>query len=387
MGTIRFLNELKPNVLVYDPMILCRDAYFAAQLLGIPTVSLLTVAGPGGYRDHMMAGVSPETWATELESFAPHVTATARLNAEYKLSLPIVVQPLLMLDKPNAHLVTTSETLQDPLTPRLAKAYDNQEASFVFVGPLLDQEGSLRLGVGKDGSDQSTNVLAKARAARAAGRGIVMVSMGTILTSDGDNGWNGRAVGVDGRQRGLSGKELCQAAWNGAFDALGAAAEHEGYLLIVSLGNRTDALDNVTLPPNAVCAMGLPQVDLLKIGIDAFVSHGGQNSFMESMSHGTPVVVCPGFGDQVANAQKAALLGVGVPVMRPDAEPGQEEPVATQYRDDVKQALLKVLADSSYREEAKRCAAELQDSGGVPRAVDTILEAAAPRVFPTSGGA
>ena len=46
----------------------------------------------------------------------------------------------------------------------------------------------------------------------------------------------------------------------------------------------------------------------------------GQNSLMESMSVGTPVVVCPGFGDQPANAAKVQAQGWGVKVDRPKAD-------------------------------------------------------------------
>ena len=48
-----------------------------------------------------------------------------------------------------------------------------------------------------------------------------------------------------------------------------------------------------------------------------FVTHGGQNSFMESMFVGTPLVVCPGFADQPANGAKAQAMKVGLCVDRP----------------------------------------------------------------------
>ena len=47
-----------------------------------------------------------------------------------------------------------------------------------------------------------------------------------------------------------------------------------------------------------------------------FVTHGGQNSFMESMFVGTPLVVCPGFADQPANGAKAQAMKVGLCVDR-----------------------------------------------------------------------
>lgn len=50
-------------------------------------------------------------------------------------------------------------------------------------------------------------------------------------------------------------------------------------------------------------------LQVLKAGVDLFLTHGGQNSFMESLMAGTPVVVCPGFGDQIANAMRAEMTG------------------------------------------------------------------------------
>jgi len=377
-GALKFLKEIQPDVVVYDPMMLCRDAYFAAQLLEIPTVSILTVAGPGGLRDHFMSGVSPETWYAEMEAFSPHAAATERLNAKYAFDLPAVARPAHLLEKPTAHLVTTSEDLQDPMTPRLASAYKQQDARFVYVGPLLDKEGSLRLGMSQSADDQSSAVLAAVQAAKAADRRVVMVSMGTVLTSDAPGtGWDGRAVGADGQPRGLSGRELCQAAWQGAFDAFGAASAEDGPLLVAALGNRADAFDGMAPPPpNAMCSMGLPQVDLLRLGVDAFLTHGGQNSFMEAMSNGTPVVVCPGFGDQVVNGQKAVALGVGLQVARPDCEPRGQEAAVAQYRSAVRDALLEVCGQPHYKTAALACASGLEKAGGVPRATEVIVNAA-----------
>lgn len=121
-------------------------------------------------------------------------------------------------------------------------------------------------------------------------------------------------------------------------------------LLVVAVGSQADALDDVVVPKNAKCYPFLPQercwglmcglisgerchfnlsdltnpsesksftphlepnteliskVEILKAKVDLFLTHGGQNSFMESLMAGTPVVVCPGFADQIANAMRA----------------------------------------------------------------------------------
>ena len=46
------------------------------------------------------------------------------------------------------------------------------------------------------------------------------------------------------------------------------------------------------------------QVDILRAGVAVFVTHGGQNSFMEALAQATPLVMCPTAGDQFDNARQ-----------------------------------------------------------------------------------
>ncbi|MGV9001358.1 MAG: glycosyltransferase [Candidatus Saccharimonadaceae bacterium] len=59
------------------------------------------------------------------------------------------------------------------------------------------------------------------------------------------------------------------------------------------------------------------QVDTLTKA-DVFVTHGGSNSFHESLLAGTPMVVVPFFGDQPLVARNVTKLGVGINLI-PDA--------------------------------------------------------------------
>merc|ERR1712087_127136 len=221
-------------------------------------------------------------------------------------------------------------------------------------------------------------ILTAVHAARAAGRPVVLVSMGTVITGDMDDlGWNGRIRGPDGIRRGLSGQELCRSVWGGAFDAFGSTAVDEGPLLVVALGPQPDALGDLRPPANALCAASLPQVDILKAGVSLFLTHGGQNSFTEALANGVPLVVCPGFGDQPVNASKAEALGVGLQVPRPCPELGAELAAATKYRADVAAAVEEVYEQSSYRSAAVRAQSQLQQVGGVPRVVEVMLGVAA----------
>merc|ERR1712176_1259591 len=97
-------------------------------------------------------------------------------------------------------------------------------------------------------------------------------------------------------------------------------------------GKQENALGELQPPSNACCVPSLPQVDLLKAGVDLFLTHGGQNSFMEALSFGVPVVVCPGFGDQPVNAKKAVAMGVGLQVERPVPDDGEEAMAMVSYQ-------------------------------------------------------
>lgn len=277
-------------------------------------------------------------------------------------------------------LVTTCEELQDPLSQSLAEKYKDMKANFVAVGPLLDSAGACRAAGHKLKSENqhvecaydAFDPLQQLREARLQGKKVIYASMGTVVTGDSpDFGWHAQLQNGQGERTGVTGKQLCQAAWRGLFDL-------EEAVLLVSVGPQPDALEGLEVPKNAFCSPTLPQVDILKEGVDVFLTHGGQNSFTESMAAGVPVVVCPGFGDQPVNAKKAAQLAVGLQVPRPD-QASNLAAYSTEVAEALKkarffcldaEALRKVLAEPSFRERSKCCEASLRRAGGVERAVE-----------------
>eukprot|EP00931_Biecheleriopsis_adriatica_P121619 TRINITY_DN9667_c0_g1_i2.p1 TRINITY_DN9667_c0_g1~~TRINITY_DN9667_c0_g1_i2.p1 ORF type:complete len:538 (-),score=114.20 TRINITY_DN9667_c0_g1_i2:306-1859(-) len=391
-GLIRFLQEMKPSAVVYCPLS-STEAAWAAKHEDIPHVGLNTIAGPGALKPAMENFAKRISFTLEeldesVRTCQCNLDAVKRIQSKYGFELDTgLAKPFGRLPH-LAHaaltLVTTTEDFYDPIDPELQETIEADDARFVAVGALLDEAGATRAAghksnhhASKDSAESSSaTILEKVSSARKAGRKIVFASMGTVITGDFEGfGWEGRSSGADGKLRGLSGRELCQGVWGGIFDAFGAEAE-EGPLLVVALGPQPNALGDLVLPANALCAPELPQVDLLKAGVDLFLTHGGQNSFTEALSTGTPLIVCPGFGDQVVNAQKAVSIGVGLKVDRPDPDAGQEPQAAAAYRSAVKTALLEVFSNSDFRAAATRCAENLQRAGGVPRAVQLILAAA-----------
>ena len=381
-GTMRWLKRIKADVVLFCPLINL-EAPLAAKLLDIPCASLLTTAGPGSMPPtwtNIMAnvGTTPVEVLAKRRQFQPLLQCLGRLHAKgLDLRVEDLLEPVGLLRtslQSAVTLVTTAEFLADPMTKDLQEAYGDHR--FVYLGPLLDQPGAKRCaghkfshGVGHDNIPNSDlEAIRLAEEAKAAGRLVVLVSLGTIVTGDHpDYGWKSRPV--DGEKRGLSGKELCQAAWQGAFDACATCGAKLPFIL-VALGPQPDALENLQVPSNVFCSPTLPQVDLLRLGIDSFLTHGGQNSFMEALSVGTPMVVCPGFGDQFVNAAKAETLGIGRKVERISDQ--------DTYRAKVCEAMSQVMKNTSFKAKAESCAAALNE-GGVSLATKVLLSLKGPR--------
>ncbi|CAE7740376.1 ydhE [Symbiodinium sp. CCMP2592] len=393
-GILRWLEKVGVDVVVLCPL-MNKEACWAAQILGIPCVGIMTTAGPGSLRLATLEwlekmGYTTERCLKERRAYQPLLDAVDRLRAKYGLEIELdeEMAPVGMsvVAKQSAlTLVTTVDFLADPLSPELEKIYEEAQTEFVFVGPLLDKAGAKRAAGHKFQKDaestkglettpqpaQSAQIadaidpVALIRKARAEGREVIFASMGTVITGDSPEvGWANH-MSVDGVFQGLTGKELCQAAWGGLFDAFGTDNAGGAPLLLVSLGPQPDALENLMAPANAVCLPVMPQVDILKEGVDLFLTHGGQNSFMESLSTGAPVVVCPGFADQPVNAQKAVQLGVGLQIERPMCDLSEASQVAAKYRCDVAAAVEEVRRNPEFKTKANECSLKMQSAGAL----------------------
>eukprot|EP00933_Yihiella_yeosuensis_P079770 TRINITY_DN93186_c0_g1_i1.p1 TRINITY_DN93186_c0_g1~~TRINITY_DN93186_c0_g1_i1.p1 ORF type:complete len:536 (+),score=120.71 TRINITY_DN93186_c0_g1_i1:68-1675(+) len=400
-GMIRFMKKLQPTRVVYCS-IMSFHAAWAAKALGIPSIGLLTTAGPGNARKFFERtcedlNITLEQLDAKMHNFQPSKDAAERIRQMYGIFIGDIG-----LGKPIGHmpyaadsavnLVTTSECFYDAMTPELEAAYQAEGVEWVGVGALLDEAGAKRAAGHKSGAqaesgkdhstskNDSSELLQSVRAAKAAGRPVIFASMGTVITGDFPNiGWHGRIQGDGGADVGLTGCQLCRAAWGAIFDTFGTcnSEDEDSPLIVVSVGPQPNALGELVAPSNAICLPEVPQVELLRAGVDLFLTHGGQNSFTEALANGVPLVVCPGFGDQEVNAQKAVDMKVGLKVDRPRTEVEMEVEEALRYRQEAADALREVCDNRSFAESAKCCAETLKHTGGVPRAVKLVLSAGA----------
>jgi UDP:flavonoid glycosyltransferase YjiC (YdhE family) len=164
--------------------------------------------------------------------------------------------------------------------------------------------------------------------------------------------------------------------WGAAFDALGGS-KGSGNVILTTLGKDPSGKPRPlgasdAAPENSLCSPSMPQVDILSKGIDLFVTHGGQNSFVESITLQTPVLVVPTVGDQILNAAEAVKMGIGEMVGRPPPSDVEVKQVAAEYREEVKKNILSMLGNINKYKEAVVNASSRYRGGGVDKAVEIV---------------
>jgi len=80
----------------------------------------------------------------------------------------------------------------------------------------------------------------------------------------------------------------------------------------------------------------------------AVICHGGSGTVLGALAGGVPLVVAPMFADQPFNAARVAAAGAGI------ALPTKQATAAT-----LRQALVRVLEEPSFRLEARRLGQEI----------------------------
>eukprot|EP00931_Biecheleriopsis_adriatica_P024631 TRINITY_DN15299_c0_g1_i2.p1 TRINITY_DN15299_c0_g1~~TRINITY_DN15299_c0_g1_i2.p1 ORF type:complete len:150 (+),score=37.03 TRINITY_DN15299_c0_g1_i2:229-678(+) len=128
-----------------------------------------------------------------------------------------------------------------------------------------------------------------------------------------------------------------------------------------------------SIPGNALCNKSMPQVDILSKGVDLFVTHGGQNSFVEAITLQTPMLAVPTVGDQIQNAEQVVEMGIGERVLRPPPSDEEVTKIAADYRELVKGKILSMLSDIEQYKEAVVKASSRYRGGGVDEAVRFLV--------------
>lgn len=126
---------------------------------------------------------------------------------------------------------------------------------------------------------------------------------------------------------------------------------------LMTVGHRFD-IDALTPPGNTRVERWVAQDDVLAVA-DLVVCHGGSGTTNGALAAGLPLVVCPLFADQNANAASIERLGAGI-VVRPHDRPAGG--VASLDGDDtaaLASAIAACLRDPAYRDAAQRAASAI----------------------------
>jgi zeaxanthin glucosyltransferase len=109
-------------------------------------------------------------------------------------------------------------------------------------------------------------------------------------------------------------------------------------------------------PANVLVVPSVPMLALLP-RLDAVISHGGMNTVSETLAHGLPLVIAPIRHDQPVVASQVARAGAAIRVPFSRVRPAQ-----------LREALVTVLDDPSYRRAAERIRDSFAAAGGAQAA-------------------
>lgn len=132
--------------------------------------------------------------------------------------------------------------------------------------------------------------------------------------------------------------------------------------VVLAYGKRVNPADLGETPDNFLIAPHVPQLEILSRA-DLFISHGGMNSTMESLSFGVPLVVVPQMWEQGMNGRRVQELGLGLMLDRD-----------TITAESLRAAVEQVAHDAEIHTRLQSMLDEISQAGGYQRAADAIMQ-------------
>ena len=108
------------------------------------------------------------------------------------------------------------------------------------------------------------------------------------------------------------------------------------------------------------------------------VCHGGSGTTFGALAAGLPLVICPFFADQTANAQLVAEAGAGLMLSVADRAPGGVQSLGPADVPALRDAIRLVLQDANYHRTASRLASEITRAPTLDQALGQILSRSLP---------
>jgi zeaxanthin glucosyltransferase len=166
----------------------------------------------------------------------------------------------------------------------------------------------------------------------------------------------------------LTGEPLIYASMgtilNGRLDVfntiVAAAAKYKDLQLVLSVGDQVNPEQIGPVPTNAIIVRQAPQLELLK-RTSICITHAGLNTVLESLAQGVPQVAIPVTYDQPGVAARIAHKQTGVVTS-----------LSELTADRLAFLLSQVLADSRYRENARKLQGIISKTNGLSMAADIV---------------
>ncbi len=303
------LSQEQPDLVVHDAI--CLWGMQAAQLLEIPSVASIATFVQEGVKGMINLRDGLSLVGQALPALPAIIRKRRRLVHTY--GPKVFPQPQIFPAISNTNIVYTSREFQ-PET-------DFIDESFHFVGPSINTKA-------RETADFPWHRLED-------GRSLIYLSLGTIYHNKTD-------------------------FYQMAFATF---ADHPGQF-VLSAGRMTDIATLGPIPDNFIVRNFVPQLELLP-RVNAFITHGGMNSINEGLYYGVPLVVVPQQMEQTMNARQAARKGAAIVL-------GDRPPYGRTSATELRRALDEVLANDSYRQNAKRIGQSFRDAGGYEKAADVV---------------
>jgi UDP:flavonoid glycosyltransferase YjiC (YdhE family) len=156
--------------------------------------------------------------------------------------------------------------------------------------------------------------------------------------------------------------------------ALEAVAELPVRVLL-TVGRATDVTCLGEIPANTHVESWIPQHDVLDHAA-VVACHGGSGTVLGALTAGVPLVICPLFADQSANGRVIEGAHAGRVVAGRSLAPGSLRGLAPGDVAPLRDAIARVLNDSSYRQAARRIATELTNTPTLDTVLGSLLSQA-----------
>lgn len=247
----------------------------------------------------------------------------------------------------------------DPADPELAAVFREMGALFTELGAMDAARDFFGGGAGGAPGPRATTLVFLPRALQPAGDTFdashhFVGPCAAPRTLDGD--WTPPG---DGRSVVLVSLGTVQSGRPGFFRACVDALRDTDWHVVMAVGTQGPA-GLGPLPPHIEAHAHVPQQAVLRHA-DAFVTHAGMGSVLEALSSAVPMVTVPQMGEQRANADRLADLGIGVPLHRDALDPAV-----------LRDAVARLLGDPVAQERARAMREQIRAAGGPARAADIV---------------